>query len=75
MGRPVIHYQRSSWFLFFSNQEHPFQNKTWGSCAVVGNGGILNNSSCGETIDSAQFVIRLEIDWCRRKCFQSLKIS
>lgn len=46
-------------FVFFlSNQEHPFLNKTWGSCAVVGNGGILSNSSCGKTIDSAQFVIR-----------------
>lgn len=39
-------------------QEHPFSNKTWDTCAVVGNGGILNNSSCGKMIDSAQFVIR-----------------
>uniref|UniRef100_A0A3B3WEA2 ST8 alpha-N-acetyl-neuraminide alpha-2,8-sialyltransferase 6 n=1 Tax=Poecilia mexicana TaxID=48701 RepID=A0A3B3WEA2_9TELE len=37
---------------------HPFSNKRKKTCAVVGNGGILTNSSCGKTIDSAQFVIR-----------------
>ncbi|KAJ0058350.1 hypothetical protein NL108_013433, partial [Boleophthalmus pectinirostris] len=37
---------------------HPFSNKSLDTCAVVGNGGILANSSCGEAIDSAQFVIR-----------------
>uniref|UniRef100_A0A3B5BET5 ST8 alpha-N-acetyl-neuraminide alpha-2,8-sialyltransferase 6 n=1 Tax=Stegastes partitus TaxID=144197 RepID=A0A3B5BET5_9TELE len=35
--------------------ENPFSNKTWDTCAVVGNGGILTNSSCGKVIDSAQF--------------------
>ncbi|XP_071396173.1 alpha-2,8-sialyltransferase 8E [Centroberyx affinis] len=42
-------------------KEHPFGNKSWDTCAVVGNGGILVNSSCGEKIDSAQFVIRCNL--------------
>ncbi|XP_040918488.1 alpha-2,8-sialyltransferase 8E [Toxotes jaculatrix] len=42
-------------------KEHPFPNKTWDTCAVVGNGGILANSSCGPMIDSAQFVIRCNL--------------
>ncbi|KAM3863943.1 alpha-2,8-sialyltransferase 8F [Diretmus argenteus] len=42
-------------------KEHPFANKSWDTCAVVGNGGILANSSCGEKIDSAQFVIRCNL--------------
>ncbi|XP_029363724.1 alpha-2,8-sialyltransferase 8F [Echeneis naucrates] len=42
-------------------KEHPFPNKTWDTCSVVGNGGILTNSSCGESIDSAEFVIRCNL--------------
>ncbi|XP_008302016.1 alpha-2,8-sialyltransferase 8E-like [Stegastes partitus] len=42
-------------------KENPFSNKTWDTCAVVGNGGILTNSSCGKTIDSAQFVMRCNL--------------
>ncbi|XP_042250120.1 alpha-2,8-sialyltransferase 8F [Thunnus maccoyii] len=42
-------------------KEHPFLNKTWDTCAVVGNGGILTDSKCGKTIDSAQFVMRCNL--------------
>ncbi|KAF3846058.1 hypothetical protein F7725_003136 [Dissostichus mawsoni] len=42
-------------------KENPFPKKKWDTCAVVGNSGILTNSSCGEMIDSAQFVIRCNL--------------
>ncbi|KAL7860636.1 hypothetical protein AOLI_G00169850 [Acnodon oligacanthus] len=42
-------------------KEQPFGNATWDTCAVVGNGGILANSSCGEKINSADFIIRCNL--------------
>ncbi|XP_058259883.1 alpha-2,8-sialyltransferase 8B-like isoform X3 [Hemibagrus wyckioides] len=42
-------------------KESPFKNAPWDSCAVVGNGGILANSSCGKLINSASYVIRCNL--------------
>ncbi|XP_061430683.1 alpha-2,8-sialyltransferase 8E-like isoform X2 [Lethenteron reissneri] len=42
-------------------QEFPEQSGRYLRCAVVGNGGILANSSCGSQIDAADFVIRCNI--------------
>ncbi|XP_029912859.1 alpha-2,8-sialyltransferase 8F isoform X2 [Myripristis murdjan] len=42
-------------------KDHPFLNKPLDTCAVIGNGGVLANSSCGERIDSAQFVFRCNL--------------
>lgn len=42
-------------------KDRPFPNKTLDTCAVVGNGGVLTNSSCGDMIDSTQFVIRCNL--------------
>ncbi|XP_077351769.1 alpha-2,8-sialyltransferase 8E-like isoform X4 [Festucalex cinctus] len=42
-------------------REHPFSNKTFDTCAVVGNGGILMDSGCGKMIDSTRFVMRCNL--------------
>ncbi|XP_078272734.1 alpha-2,8-sialyltransferase 8F-like isoform X2 [Rhinoraja longicauda] len=39
----------------------PFKNHILKRCSVIGNGGVLTNSSCGKEINKADFVFRCNI--------------
>ncbi|KAM6350655.1 alpha-N-acetylneuraminide alpha-2,8-sialyltransferase-like [Alca torda] len=51
----------SSSLLEILPEKSPFRDPLYKTCAVVGNGGILRNSSCGSEIDGHQFVIRFNL--------------
>ncbi|KAI8479811.1 hypothetical protein Bbelb_424700 [Branchiostoma belcheri] len=41
-------------------KESPFKTRHFSTCSVVGNGGILKGSGCGEEIDASEFVFRYD---------------
>ncbi|XP_003462824.1 alpha-2,8-sialyltransferase 8F isoform X2 [Cavia porcellus] len=51
---------RESIFHMFPVSQ-PFAEYPYNQCAVVGNGGILNNSLCGAEIDKSDFVFRCNL--------------
>ncbi|XP_013371014.1 PREDICTED: alpha-2,8-sialyltransferase 8F [Chinchilla lanigera] len=51
---------RESIFQMFPVSQ-PFVEYPYNQCAVVGNGGILNNSRCGAEIDKSDFVFRCNL--------------
>ncbi|XP_066283480.1 CMP-N-acetylneuraminate-poly-alpha-2,8-sialyltransferase-like isoform X3 [Branchiostoma lanceolatum] len=48
-------------FLKWIPNESPLKDRHFNTCAVVGNSGLLLNSSCGQEIDSTDFVIRCNL--------------
>ncbi|XP_070534380.1 alpha-2,8-sialyltransferase 8E-like [Ptychodera flava] len=39
----------------------PYISETFNKCSIVGSSGILLNSTCGQSIDSADFVVRFNL--------------
>ncbi|XP_062294450.1 alpha-2,8-sialyltransferase 8F-like [Scomber scombrus] len=58
-GKKTLKVSREIFKVFA--KEHPFETKRLDRCALVGNGGILTDSRCGKSIDSAQFVMRCNL--------------
>ncbi|XP_078615369.1 alpha-N-acetylneuraminide alpha-2,8-sialyltransferase-like [Branchiostoma floridae x Branchiostoma japonicum] len=48
--------------IFNAEQEtSPLANRTFDTCSLVGNSGVLTGSGCGREIDKADFVIRFNL--------------
>ncbi|XP_035695132.1 CMP-N-acetylneuraminate-poly-alpha-2,8-sialyltransferase-like [Branchiostoma floridae] len=48
-------------FLKLLPEESPLKGRHFNTCAVVGNSAVVLNSSCGQDIDSMDFVIRCNL--------------
>uniref|UniRef100_A0A8C8F845 Uncharacterized protein n=1 Tax=Oncorhynchus tshawytscha TaxID=74940 RepID=A0A8C8F845_ONCTS len=54
-------------------QTVPWSKGSLSRCAVVGSGGILQNSSCGAEIDNADYVIRFNLAPINKSCDVGVK--
>nr|XP_008122281.1 PREDICTED: alpha-N-acetylneuraminide alpha-2,8-sialyltransferase isoform X1 [Anolis carolinensis] len=60
-GNPTRKLRVDTKLLDLLPEKSPFMDTSYRKCAVVGNGGILLNSSCGQEIDRADLVIRFNL--------------
>nr|XP_060636079.1 alpha-N-acetylneuraminide alpha-2,8-sialyltransferase-like [Anolis sagrei ordinatus] len=60
-GSPTHKLRVDTKLLDLLPEKSPFADTSYRKCAVVGNGGILFNSSCGQQIDRADLVIRFNL--------------